>query len=165
MSPYLVVPLLALIAILQTTLIPMFVPGSVRPDLMLIVVVSWGVVHGDGQAALWGLGGGICLDLLSGAPFGLNALTLGGVGLLADSLQTNFFRANIFIPPAIMFVAALLFHIAQAGALQTLGYPINWAYFSFGVVLPTALLDTALMPIVYWLLRRIDHVVRPRLTW
>src|SRR5581483_1068827 len=140
-------------------------PGSVRPDLMLLLVFGWGAVHGEGQAALWGLGGGIFLDLLSGTPFGLHALSLGGVGLLADSLQTNFFRSNLFIPIVMTFVVALLYHVAQAGAMQTLGYTINWSYYSFGIALPTAMLDTAIMPIVIWFLRRVDHVVRPRLTW
>lgn len=165
MSPYLVVPLLALVAVIQTTLVPIFFPGPVRPDLMLMLVVGWGVVHGSGQATLWGFGGGIFLDLLSGTPFGLHALGLGAIGFLADTLQTNFFRSNILIPLATIFIATLMVDIAQAAAMQTLGYNVNWAFFIFNVVIPTAFLNTALMPFVYWLLRRLDRVVRPRLTW
>jgi len=165
MSPYLVVPLLIFIAILQLTLVPLLFPGPVRPDLMLMVVVGWGVVHGNGQAALWGLGGGLVLDIFSGAPFGLHAISLGAIGWLADTLQTNFFRANLLIPLATIFVATILYHIGQAAVLQLLGFTINWAFFSFNVVLPTAILNTALMPIVYWILRRLDRAVRPRLTW
>jgi rod shape-determining protein MreD len=143
----------------------MLAPGPVRADLMLMLVVGWGVVHGSGQAALWGLGGGILLDLLAGTPFGLHSLSLGAIGLLADSLQTNFFRSNLLIPPATILIASLLLHMAQAAALQTFGYPINWAFYLFNVVFPTALLNTVLMPLVYWLLQRLDRVVRPRLTW
>lgn len=165
MSPYLVLPFLALLTVLQTTLVPVFLPGPVRPDLMLMVVVGWGVVHGSGQAALWGLVGGFLLDLFSGAPFGLHSLSLGAVGWLADTLQTNFFRSNILIPLATILVASLLYHFAQAAVMQTLNYTINWASYSFNVVLPTAILNTALMPLVYWILRRLDRVVRPRLTW
>jgi rod shape-determining protein MreD len=165
MSPYLVVPLLIVIALAQTTLVPLLLPGSVRPDLMLMLVVGWGVVHGNGQAALWGLGGGIFLDLLSGTPFGLHSITLGVIGFLADALQTNFFRSNILIPMATIFVASLLYHIGQAAAMQTFGYPISWLYLLLNVVVPTTILNTVLMPFVYWILRRLDHVVRPRLTW
>lgn len=165
MSPYLVVPLLILVAVIQTTLLPMLMPGPVRPDLMLMLVVGWGVVHGNGQATLWGFGGGILLDLLSGTPFGLHALTLGAIGFLADALQTTFFRSNIFIPLATIFVATLLVYIGSAAAMQTLGYTIPWAIYIFNIVLPTAILNTALMPLVYWALRRLDRVVRPRLTW
>jgi rod shape-determining protein MreD len=163
LSPYLVIPFLALIALVQTTLIPIIFPGPVRPDLMLMLVVGWGVIHGSGQAALWGLVGGLFLDLFSAAP--LNALMLGAIGFLADTLQTNFFRSNILIPLATIFVATLLYHFGQAAVMQLFGITIHWAYFSFNVVLPTAILNTALMPLVYWLLRRLDRVVRPRLTW
>lgn len=165
MSPYLVVPLLILVALVQTTILPMFFPGAVRPDLMLMLVVGWGVVHGNGQATLLGFGGGIILDLLSATPFGLYALTLGAIGFLADALQTTFFRSNIFIPLATIFVATLMVYIGQAAALQTLGYALNWTVYIFNVVLPTAILNTALMPFMYWGLRRLDRVVRPRLTW
>lgn len=165
MSPYLVVPLLAVIALIQTTLLPIFLPGPVRPDLMLMIVVGWGVVHGDGEAALWGLAGGLVLDLFSGAPFGLHTFGLGAIGWLADTLQTNFFRSNLLVPLATIFVATILYHIGQAAVMQLLGYTINWAFYSFNVVLPTAILNTALMPLVYFFLRRLDRVVRPRLTW
>lgn len=165
MSPYLVIPLLALVALVQTTLIPLFFPGPVRPDLMLMLVVGWGVVNEKGQAALWGLTGGILLDLMSGTPFGLHAVSLGAIGFLADTLQSNFFRANILIPLAAIFVATLMVDVAQAAALQLFGYPINWAYATLNVILPTAILNTALMPLMYWGLRRLDRVVRPRLTW
>ena len=165
MSSYLVLPLLIFIALVQTTLLPMFVPGSVRPDLMLMVIIGWGVVHGNGQAALWGLAGGLVLDLFSGAPFGLHTFGLGGIGWLADTLQTNFFRSNLLVPLATIFIATLLYHIGQAAVMQVLGYTINWAFYSFNVVLPTAILNTVLMPFVYWILRRLDRVVRPRLTW
>ena len=165
MSPYLVVPLLVLVALIQTTLLPIFLPGPVRPDLMLMLVVGWGVVHGNRQATLLGFGGGILLDLMSGTPFGLHAITLGAIGFLADSLQTTFFRSNIFIPLATIFVATLMIYIGSAAALQTLGYPVSWAIYIFNIVLPTAILNTALMPLVYWVLRRLDRVVRPRLTW
>jgi len=163
MSPYLVIPLLVLVAAIQTTLLPIFLPGPVRPDLMLMLVVGWGVVHGGGQATLWGFGGGILLDLLAGTPFGLYSLALGAIGFLADALQTTFFRSNIFIPLATIFIATLMVYIGGAAALQTLGYPISWAIYIFNIVLPTAILNTALMPLVYWALRRLDRVVRPRL--
>ncbi len=165
MSPYLVLPLLIFVLLAQTTLLPLFVPGPVRPDLMLMLVIGWGVVHGNGQAALWGLGGGLLLDLFSGAPFGIHTFGLAAIGWLADTLQTNFFRSNVLVPLFTIFVATLLYHIGQAAVMQLLGYTINWAFYSFNVVLPTAILNTVLMPFVYWILQRLDRVVRPRLSW
>jgi cell shape-determining protein MreD len=69
------------------------------------------------------------------------------------------------IPLATIFLATLLYQIGQAAVMQVLGFTINWAFYSFNVVMPTAILNTALMPLVYWILRRLDRAVRPRLTW
>lgn len=150
---------------MQATLVPLLPFGSTRPDLLLVVVVAWGIVRGGGQAALWGLGGGLFLDLLSGVPFGLQTLSLSAIGLLADLMETNFFRSNVLLPLAAIFVASFLYHIGEAAALQTFGYPIDWQPWVLGVVFPTAIFNTLLMPLIYALLRRADRSSRPRLTW
>ncbi len=165
MSPYLLIPLFTLIAAVQAALVPLLPTGEARPDLFLLLVVGWGIVHGGGEATLLGLAGGLFLDLLSSAPFGIQTLGLTAVGLLADLMETNFFRSNLLVTLATIFGATLLFHVMEAAAMQTLGYPIDWQPYLLRVVLPTAVFNTALMPFVYALLRRIEGRTRPRLTW
>jgi rod shape-determining protein MreD len=165
MSPYLLVPGLAFAAIVQATLVPLLPTGEARPDLLLLFVVAWGIVRGGGEATVWGLAGGIFLDLLSGVPFGVQTLGLTAVGLLADAMETNFFRSNLLLPLAAIFVATFLFHIVEGAAMQTVGYPISWQPFLLRAVFPTAIFNTILMPVVYGLLRWIDRTAHPRLTW
>ncbi len=165
MSPYLLLPLFFLVAIAQTTLVPLLPTGDARPDLFLVIVVAWGIVRGSGEATLWGLAGGLVLDLLSGVPFGLQTIGLGGLGLLADVMETTFFRSNVLIPLIAVFLATFLFHVLEAAALQVFGYPIYWQNLITRVILPTAVLNTLLMPIVYGALRRIQQREHPRLMW
>ncbi len=165
MTPYLLIPVFAILAAMQVTLVPMLPTGDARPDLLLVLVVAWGIVRGGGEATLWGLGAGLFLDLISGVPFGVQTLGLAAVGLLADLMETNFFRSNILIPLAAIFVATFLFHILEAAFLQTVGYPINWELLFFRVIIPAAMVNTALMPVVYGIVRRIYHSAHPRLTW
>ncbi len=165
MSPYLLLPLFVLVAILQTTLVPLLPFGEARPDLFLVMVVAWGIVRGGGEATLWGLGGGLVLDLFSGAPFGIQTLALGAVGLLADLMGTAFFRSNFLIPLAAVFIGTILYYFLQAAAMQSLGYQVLWEPFLRGIVLPAAIMNTLLMPFVYGGLRRIHQREHPRLTW
>ncbi len=165
MSPYLLIPLFLLVAIIQTTLVPLLPTGQARPDLFLVIIVAWGIVRGSGEATLWGLGGGLVLDLLSGVPFGVQTVGLGVLGLLADLMETTFFRANVLVPLAAIFIATFLYHVLEAAAMQTLGYPIAWQFFLLRVIFPTAIFNTALMPFVYAALRRIHQREHPRLTW
>lgn len=165
MSPYVLVPVFALIAVLQTTLVPMLPTGGGRPDLMLVIVVGWGIVRGGGQSVVWGLAGGLFLDLVSGVPFGVQTIALGAIGLVADLMETNFFRSNMLIPLAAIFIATFLYHIFMGATLQTFGYPIDWEPFIINTVIPTAGMNTILMPFAYNLLRRLEHLAHPRLTW
>lgn len=165
MSPYVLVPFSVLVAVIQATLIPMLPTGQARPDLMLVIVVAWGIVRGGGESVVWGLTGGLLLDLFSGVPFGVQTVALGAIGLVADVMETNFFRSNMLVPLAAIFIATLLYHILMGAIFQTLNYPISWEPFLFDVVLPTAGLNTILMPVAYTILRRLEHLAHPRLTW
>ena len=165
MSPYLLVPIFALMAVLQATLVPLLPTGEAKPDLLLLIVVGWGIVRGGGESVMWGLGGGLFLDLVSGVPFGVQAIALGAIGLLADLMETNFFRSNMMLPLAAIFVATILYHILIGATLQTFGYPVSWPPFVLNVVIPTAALNTVLMPVAYSILRRVEHMAHPRLTW
>ena len=165
MSPYLLLPLFALLAIVQMTLVPLLPFGQARPDLFLVIVVAWGIVRGSGEATLWGLGGGLVLDLFSGVPFGMQTLGLGALGLLADLMGTNFFRSNVLIPLAAILIATFLYHVMEAAAMQSLGYQVLWEPFLTGLVVPAAVYNTVLMPLVYGGLRRIHQREHPRLLW
>jgi rod shape-determining protein MreD len=165
MSPYLLVPIFAIVSVIQATLVPLLPTGVAKPDLMLLIVVSWGIVQGGGESGVWGLTGGLFLDLMSGAPFGVQTIALGAIGFLADLMETNFFRSNVLLPLAAIFVASLLYHILMGAMFQTLGYPISWEPFLINVVFPTAGINTVLMPAAYALLRRMERLANPRLTW
>jgi rod shape-determining protein MreD len=102
---------------------------------------------------------------MSGVPFGVQTIALGAIGLLADLLETTFFRSNVLLPLAAIFVASLLYHILMGAMFQTFGYPISWEPFLLNIVIPTAGLNTILMPVAYGLLRRVEHLANPRLTW
>ena len=76
MTPYLVIPLLFLITIVQTALVPYLSTWGVFVDLPLLVVVSWSLLQGRREGLAWGLVAGVGIDVLSGAPFGAATLSL-----------------------------------------------------------------------------------------
>lgn len=66
---------IALLAIIETSLLPTALGNLPRPSLVLIISSTWAAIRGD-EGFVWALWGGLLLDLLSGAPFGINALGL-----------------------------------------------------------------------------------------
>lgn len=163
MPLYLVAPILAVLAVLQSTLVPLLPLGNLRPDLILVVVLGWGAVSNSRDAVAWGLVGGLALDILTGLPFGLHAVTLGVVGLIADLLGVDFFRSNIVTPLITAFIATMLYYAMALALLQVSGRAVDWPVWMARIVLPAALVNTLLMPFALLLLQRLLRTERAEL--
>ncbi len=82
MSLYFGIPILLLAAVAQSVVIERISILGGRPDLCALFVVTWSIIRGADEGALWGFVGGIFCDLLSGSGLGLWTLSLTAVGLL-----------------------------------------------------------------------------------
>ncbi len=148
MSLYLVVPLLVVVALVQATFMPHLAVWGVFPDLPVLVVVSWGLLRGSGEGVIWGGIAGIAVDLFSGAPFGAAGLALLAVGFLAGQGRAAAFRAHIVLPLAVMFLATIVYDLIFLLVVQISGGAVAWLGSLFRVILPSAALNTLLMPVV-----------------
>lgn len=84
---------ITLLAIVESSLLPLTLGATLRPNLTLIVCAAWSAIRGD-EGLIWTLGGGLLLDLQSGALFGIHTIGLMIGNLLAALLD----RAPIPIP-------------------------------------------------------------------
>lgn len=162
---WIVIPGLALAALVQATFIPLIAIGGFKIDLPLLLVVSWGLLGAPGQAAIWGLITGLFLDLLSGLPFGTQTFALTSIGLLLGLTQTTIFQTNLLLPPAAAFVATCAYDLVVLAVLSTLGWAIQLDDYALRVILPTAILNMLALPIVYFPLQRLYHLWNPRVQW
>lgn len=166
MSPYLAVFVLAGIALLQTTLAPYFSFMGATPEFMLLAVVSWSLLRGGREGAIWGFLGGLMLDLLSGGPFGAILLPLVLAGYLSGLGEINVFRASFLLPSLVVLGATLFYSVMELVLLQLLGQPIGWELAISHVVLPALLLNTLALPFVYLPLRRVHRLsAQPQMNW
>ncbi len=159
--------LIAIAGLVQTTMLPVLVPQlvhlDVRPDLMVLLIVAVVLADSLREATIWAFAGGIFLDLLSGLPLGANALCLLLVAVLAYLGSRNPFRVQLVMPLGMIFVCTVFYYLLLLALRTLLGYHFSWGDALAGVVLPTALLNVALMPLVYtFVLWLADHV-RPSL--
>jgi rod shape-determining protein MreD len=150
---YLVVPLLAVVAILQTTIVPGFAVWGVFANLPLLVVVSWSLLRGPREGAVWGFIAGLMVDLLSGAPFGAATLSLIIVGFLTGLGETTVFRTRIALPMVAMLLATIVYDLLFLLVVQISGQPVTWLDSIFRIVLPSAILNAVLTPIVFLTMR------------
>lgn len=157
MSPYLVCVLLVTIALAQTTLSPRLAILGVQPNLMLLAVLSWTLLRGGKEGMLWAFGGGMLLDMLSGTPFGALTLSLLLVSFMSGLGEGTIFRTTLSLPLVASFVGSLVHDLAFLAILQLMGWAVDWPTSLWRLMLPAAGLNTAIMPLLYALLRWLDR--------
>lgn len=165
MSYWFIVPALAVSAFLQATLVPHLAIGGWKIDLPLLVIVSWGLLSIPGEAGLWGFIAGVFLDLFSGLPFGTQTLALTSIGLLMGLTQTTIFSTNVILPPAAILIATLAYDVLILAVVSTVGTPVQWNDYLIYRILPTAILNTLALPLVYFPLLRLHRYVYPQIEW
>jgi rod shape-determining protein MreD len=139
-------------ALLQSTVSAHLPAALPRPDLVLLLALAWGFLHGSGEGALAGGVGGLLLDLTSSGPFGLHAVTFA----LATLAITND-RGPFFADPVRRSLGAVagagLVHLLTLTAVQLRGWDVWWSAVAIRSILPALAIDAALLPVGYALLR------------
>lgn len=145
---------LALAAILQATLLTRL-PSWLRPDLVLVLVLAWAMQRSVVEGSVAGLLGGLALDLVSLVPFGTHALLLSTIGGLTALAESSVFRDNWPLFWATTILATLALHGGSALALQATGQQLPSFPAVVQLLAPKAVLNAALIPLVYWATRRL----------
>lgn len=166
MNPYVAVPFLLIVSLLQSTLLPRVQVGSVWPDVLLLVVMSWALLRRSNEALSWAFVGGVAVDLLSGGPFGASAIGLMIVALIAGVTAGGVFRDRTVLPIVAAFVGTLAFHGVYLLATAFVGQRIDVLDALFRIALPSAIYNAALSWFVYRVMAAIDRRIRPKsLEW
>ncbi len=149
---YLAAAVLAVLVLLQATLLARVRVLGVAPNLLLVAVIAWSLLHGIEEGLLWGFVGGLGVDLVAGLPLGVSSLALMVVCFLGSIGKTTVFPGNLTLP---IFVVALATPLHGWIILLTeavAGTPVNWVTDTVRVIGPELLLNAALTIPVYPLL-------------
>ncbi|HUS18002.1 MAG TPA: rod shape-determining protein MreD [Chloroflexia bacterium] len=145
--------LVFLAGLLQTSVLPILLPQvghlDVRPDLLVLLIVAVTLAGSLRDAAIWAVAGGLFLDLLGALPLGTSAFCLLLVAMLAYFGTSNPFRAHLVMPLVMVFCCTILYYLVLMSLRTLFGQHFAWLNALGGVVLPTALFNMALMPLVY----------------
>lgn len=135
------IPVLLILAILQSAVLSHIGLLDGRPDLMLLAVVGWSLTGRWREAMIWGFVGGLFLDLLSGVPFATSAMGLVLVASFASLLEGRFWEANFLIPLGVTLAGSLAYHGVALGALLVAGRAVDLEMAATRVILPSTFLN------------------------
>ena len=105
---------------------------------------------------------GLSLDFLSAAPFGVFTLTMLVVALAASISHGRIFGGSLVIPLSLTFPLSLLFNTLALLLLSLMGRPVDWLEAFSQVLLPVALVNTAIMVLIFPLLYLLNRYLNPQ---
>ncbi|GJM40981.1 MAG: hypothetical protein DHS20C20_12630 [Ardenticatenaceae bacterium] len=159
-SIYLAIPLMIVLGVVETAVLPHFPIFGSSPQLTLLVALAWGFLFGIEEGAVWAFFAGIFTDLFSITPMGVSSLAFM-VGVTAVLwLQQALPTSRIFLSLLFTALATIISFVFALALLRLFGTITNFQSING---LPTTILINilAILPI-YGLIYMINRVTRPR---
>jgi rod shape-determining protein MreD len=155
------IPAVALLAILQSAVVSHLRLADGQADLVLVAVVAWGLTGRSKEAMVFGLIGGIFLDLLSALPIGTTSLALVLIAYLVSLTEGRLWGAHLLTPLAVVFAASLGFSAYQLLASVLAGAGVDLETVASRVILPEAFLNVLLAVPAAQLASALQHALFP----
>lgn len=130
--------------------------------MVLLLVISWTILRGLDEGLAWAVIGGLGLDFVSAAPFGLFTLAMVVTTLVANLSHGRIFGSSIVLPLSLTFPLSFLFNALALLLLNLLGRPVIWVDALSNVLLPASLFNTGIMMIVFPLLYLLNRFLNPQ---
>jgi len=137
--------LLLLAFVLQTTWIDFLEVFSLKPDLILLVLVYIALREGPLVAICMGFGVGFIQDVYHPADLGLNALSKSLIGFVVGYGRSRIVADNIQVQIGLLFGAVIfhdLIYYLGTSAIGVIDVPFFWFRYGLGRAIYTALLGT-----------------------
>jgi len=146
--------------VFQTTFWPQLAILGVTPDTGIILIVSYGMLRGEIEGALFGLGVGLLMDMFGGVYFGAYILLGFVIGYVSGKPFRDFFKDNYFLPFFIV-VAAVIFYQFALYVINFLFHGhLDFFYYIGAIILPktvyTAALAIPLYSLFYFINKRVE---------
>ncbi len=132
---------------------------GVRPNLIIILIVSISLLEGRTHGAVVGFFTGLCLDAVVGVALGYHALIGMFLGLALGNINKRFFKENIFVMVICTFVATFFFESAVILIYRIFGYAMNYIQTINGIVLPEAVINSILGGFIFFIITRINRKI------
>lgn len=152
--------------LLQTTLFEHISILSIKPNTMIILIVSFAFMRGEIEGSLIGFFSGILIDSFFGNFLGLNAIIGFLIGFFAGKLFQEYYKNVFFIPLILVALFDFLYEVAFFFFNILLRGEPNILPFLKSTIIPevlyTSLISILLYKILYYINLRLDKLDRKK---
>jgi rod shape-determining protein MreD len=152
-------PLLALAAALQSSLLPQLT-GRAVPGLVFLLVVCWAIETDWQQGVVWAFTGGMMLDLLSSLPVGTSTIPLLVMAYPLGGVGEQVYRLRLPLLLGVGFFGTLAQQLLMLILIALLGHRVAWIQNFSSIILPTMFYNVLLILPISWFIRRLQRGFR-----
>ena len=159
---YWILSLLLLLAFLVQSVFGSYLSISgIAPNVVLTVVVAYGLLFGWEVGLVSGVVGGLLLDLMAGRFIGIHVLSLGVVGLMVGLVEEHVFKDNILLAALGGLAGSLVSQGLVVLSLWLFGWQISFFGSLRSTFLPAAFYDMLLCVLLYSRIYKYYQYLRP----
>jgi rod shape-determining protein MreD len=157
------IPIMVLLAVLQSVLISRFELLQGMPDLLLLVVIAWSLQKRVQTAWQWGIIAGLINSLFSALPLGINLLNYMLVVGLSLLLRRRVWQVPILAMFFAVFASSITTNLLTIVTLILAGNPIPWFEALNLIMLPSLLLNIILAIPAYAMISELAEWLYPEI--
>ena len=151
--------LLAAAALLQGIVFQVFEVASIKPNLLLIITVSFGLMRGRKSGLLTGFAAGVIYDVLFSDIFGITPLLLMWIGYFSGYLYRIFYDDDIKTPLLFVGIADIVYGTCQYVFLFLIRGRLNFFFYLRRIIIPEMLYTLIITIFIYRLLFALNRVL------
>lgn len=143
--------------LMQSTIFQYLQLGSIQPNLLLIVVASFGFMRGK-KTGMWvGLICGLLADVFWGNVLGFYTLIYIVIGYINGSFRRLFYDDDIKLPLALVGISELIYGVFVYVCLFMLQGEFNFSYYLFHIILSELVYTVLVTLVLYQIILHINN--------
>lgn len=143
--------------VLQITILSLYTPWDIKPDLILVLIVVISILDGPKTGLLMGIIGGLLQDIFLGEFISVNTIIKAPLGFISGFIEGHFFKGNYLLASFITFIASILYYFLTIVLSEELIFSINyWKNFR-NIIIPSSIYNAILAVVVYYILYRLFY--------
>ena len=133
----------------QTTILGSFTFTNIKPNMMLVLVVSSALMHGSRTGIWMGFVSGFLTDLFYGTLFGFNALLFMYIGFIVGKMYQVFFDEDVRVALLAVGVSDLAYNIIYY--IIKFAFGIKYNFFAyFGHIAVPEIIYTLIITVIFY---------------
>jgi len=143
--------------LLESTVFHKLTFASISPNLMIIVVSSFGFMRGKKTGMTVGFISGLLVDLFWGNMLGFHMLIFTVIGYLNGTFKRLFYDDDIKLPIILIAASEIIYGLIIYGCMYMLQGDFLFGNYLFHIILPELVYTILVTLVVYQIILRINR--------